>query len=37
MDQVLAFTDGKARDIWENICLVNVVNTGALKSVDWSQ
>lgn len=35
--EVLAFTDGKARDIWENICLVNVVNTGALKSVDWSQ
>ncbi|WVZ57530.1 hypothetical protein U9M48_007906 [Paspalum notatum var. saurae] len=33
--EVLTFTDGKARDIWENICLVNVVNVGSLKSVDW--
>ncbi|KAJ1296379.1 hypothetical protein BS78_01G295800 [Paspalum vaginatum] len=33
--EVLAFTDGKARDIWENICLVNIVNIGTLKSVDW--
>ncbi|OEL23351.1 hypothetical protein BAE44_0015636 [Dichanthelium oligosanthes] len=35
--EVLAFTDGKARDIWENICLVNIVNIGTLKSVDWSK
>ncbi|CAD6211919.1 unnamed protein product [Miscanthus lutarioriparius] len=35
--EVLAFTDGKARDIWENICLVNIVNAGTLKSVDWSK
>ncbi|PAN48637.1 hypothetical protein PAHAL_9G396600 [Panicum hallii] len=35
--EVLAFTDGKARDIWENICLVNIVNIGNLKYVDWSK
>nr|CAB3495338.1 unnamed protein product [Digitaria exilis] len=35
--EVLAFTDGKALDIWENICLVNIVNMGTLKSVDWSK
>ncbi|CAN6305966.1 unnamed protein product [Urochloa humidicola] len=35
--EVLAFADGKARDIWENICLVNIVNTRTLKSVDWSR
>ncbi|CAN6294402.1 unnamed protein product [Urochloa humidicola] len=35
--EVLAFADGKARDIWKNICLVNIVNTRTLKSVDWSK
>ncbi|KAL6641423.1 hypothetical protein ACP70R_019604 [Stipagrostis hirtigluma subsp. patula] len=35
--EVLAFADGKARDIWENICHVHVVNYASLKFVDWSK
>ncbi|XP_062205511.1 uncharacterized protein LOC133907474 [Phragmites australis] len=35
--EVLAFADGKARDIWENICHIHVVNYASLKFVDWSK
>ncbi|TVU31801.1 hypothetical protein EJB05_23502, partial [Eragrostis curvula] len=35
--EVLAFADGKARDIWENICHVQVVNYTSVKVVDWSK
>uniref|UniRef100_A0A0D9XM41 Glycosyl transferase family 1 domain-containing protein n=1 Tax=Leersia perrieri TaxID=77586 RepID=A0A0D9XM41_9ORYZ len=35
--EVLAFVDGKANDILENICHVNVVSPHSLKSIDWSK
>lgn len=35
--KVLAFADGNARDIWENICHAQVVNYASLKVVDWSK
>ncbi|GJM91379.1 hypothetical protein PR202_ga07742 [Eleusine coracana subsp. coracana] len=35
--EVLAFANGKARDIWENICHVQVVNYASLKVFDWSK
>ena len=35
MEQVLAFADGKALDIWRTICRVNIVRFEKLKSVDW--
>lgn len=37
MEQVLAFADGKANDILENICHVNVVSPPSLKYIDWSK
>ncbi|KAL6905295.1 hypothetical protein ACP4OV_002896 [Aristida adscensionis] len=35
--EVLAFVEGKARDIWETICHVHVVNYTSSKFVDWSK
>ncbi|XP_047084988.1 uncharacterized protein LOC124696294 [Lolium rigidum] len=33
--EVLAFSYGKAHDIWRTICRVNIVRIDKLKSVDW--
>ncbi|KAF0928584.1 hypothetical protein E2562_006029 [Oryza meyeriana var. granulata] len=35
--EVLAFADGKANDIFENICHVNVVSPQSLKYINWSK
>uniref|UniRef100_J3N4M0 Glycosyl transferase family 1 domain-containing protein n=1 Tax=Oryza brachyantha TaxID=4533 RepID=J3N4M0_ORYBR len=35
--EVIAFVDGQANDILENICHVNIVSPQSLKSIHWSK